>query len=232
MSLGGREADQSPEDAVMDKYPAINCSIGGEEFLSHIDCGANVSAINGTKYALLPTSIRDLRSCSSTWSVAQADKSELTVVGWDKLKVNFQGGGDLDVELLVIKGLAADVLLGTDFMDRHDVCFTTKEKATGLKQIVFGETGWSFPFVRGYRDQQNAVANFIMARVVSTKSPSMAGRINLVQERLEDETLGVMEDDSDLQGIPEEIEEEVESGEDHFLGPSPLHRGGQGREAT
>jgi hypothetical protein len=136
------------------------------------------------------------------------------------------------VSLLIIRGLAADILLGTDFIDKYDVCFTQKDPLTGLKKVIFGLTGWTFPFVRGQSNHEESLARFLAASGAKHQLDESWKEEESIKEQLIDRTYGMEAGDEELKIIPAELEEENQAGQDHFLGLVPLFYGGRGRGLT
>jgi hypothetical protein len=98
-----------------------------------------------------------------------------------------------------------------------------------LKKIIFGTTGWTFPFMRGYRDQEKAVANFILAEMLDNDATLKSQEI---ERRLRDDTLLVPVEDTSISEISDEVEQEINQEDSHFLEVAPLPGGGQGRKAN
>jgi hypothetical protein len=170
-----------------------------------------------------------MSGCEVGWKVSQADRSPLTVVGQDRLAMYFHGGGTLRVPLLVIQGLAADILLGNDFINEQDVCITPKDPVTRLKKVVFGLPQWSFPFLKGSEDQEAEMSKFVLAELTGQNRAASAALDGKVLDRIVDSTMMVDESDGELEDIPAAMEDEVDASEEYFLEIAPPRRGGQGR---
>jgi hypothetical protein len=234
VSLGGGAGATQDLKEVVERYPAIHCGVSaGNEtisFIGHVDSGANVSAISDVVYGKLPPGSKELQECAADWKITQADKSELAIVGQDTINVSFDGGGDLRVPLLVVRGLAADMLLGTEFMEEHDVCITSKDRYTGVKKIIFEKEGWAFPFVEGRHDPGEAVARLLLSQDLEARAARVAKSRS--QDVRLDESILVPSEDPQLMDVPTEVDAQIIEEQEHFLGHTPLYGGGQGRHPT
>jgi hypothetical protein len=218
-------------EVISTSSPAVECAfVQGRRtinFQARVDCGATHTAMSEAVYMKQRPKDRNLHQ--ETWTVSQADKSELVMLGSDRAKIHFQGYGELEIKFVVIRGLAADLLLGNDFIDGNDVCFTSKHPLTGEKTIIFGKTGWEFPFLRDGQDREPALASLILGEAVAESLGGRVSREAEVRGRLEDDAILIESTDPDIEEMVDSISEETDDAQNYFLVRAPLPKHGKGR---